>query len=72
MSAKHALSPAEAATICRCLDDQHIPVQVTVDDAETVHLWPQRQVTTAEEVTALAAVLSETDARVAWHEAVKL
>ena len=68
MSARHALSGAEAATICRSLERQHIPVRVAVDEAETVHIWAQRPVTTREEVTALAAVLAKTDSRVAWHK----
>jgi hypothetical protein len=67
MTAVHALSGAEAAAITHRLDGQHIPVRIAVDEAETVHLYPQRQVTTREEVTALAAVLSWTDAPAAWR-----
>lgn len=70
MTARHALSGAEAATICRRLERQHIPVLVAVDDAATVHLWPQRKVKTAEEVTALTAFIDVTDSRIAWHAAV--
>jgi hypothetical protein len=70
VSAVHALSGAEATAICRLLECQCIPVRIAVDEAQTVHIWARRTVTTREEVTALAAVIAWTDARVAWHGAV--
>lgn len=70
MSARHALSGAEAATICRQLERRDIPVLVAVDEAQVVHLYPQRPVDTREEVAVLGAFLAVTDARLAWHGAV--
>lgn len=69
VAAVHALSDAEVTAICEQLAAQHIPVSVNVD-AEVVHLWPQRSVSTVEEVTVLRAVCAKTDSRIAWHEAV--
>lgn len=63
----HALSGSEAATICRDLERQHIPVLADVDEADVVHLWPQRAVSTLEEVTTLAAFIGRTDSPVRWH-----
>jgi hypothetical protein len=61
----HPLSRAEAAAIRDRLHDGGIDVTVTVD-GPTAHLWPQRPMSTYDEVTALAAFLAATDG-VAWH-----
>lgn len=64
----HHITPADASAICAGLDRRGIPVVVSVK-AGVVDVWPQRPVTTVEEVTVLGAVISQTDCPVKWHEA---
>lgn len=55
-----------AADITATLADRRIPVRAAIDD-HAVHVWPQRPVTTAEEVAALRAFSLATDSRLIWH-----
>lgn len=68
----HRLTPAEAATVCAALaaDEQHLPVLAAADARNIVHVWAQRPMTTAEEVTVLRAFAAVSDSRLAWHQAV--
>lgn len=70
VTAVHALTDTEVEAICAGLAGLHLPVRVAVDDAEVVHLWPLEPVTTAGEVTILAAFIGGTDCRISWHGAV--
>lgn len=68
----HRLSPAEAHAICTRLakQDSPIPVLAAMDQRNTVHVWPERPTTTAEEVEVLRSFAAVTDSRLVWHEAV--
>jgi hypothetical protein len=60
-----------ATAVCTVLASvEHIPVRAQVAFDGTLHLWPQRQLATAEEVTTLRAFTAVTDVRLRLHEAV--
>lgn len=64
----HPLTPwdtAVARTLLALSHDIEVHVEVKGD---VVHLYPQRLVTTAEEVTVLRTFIEFTDQRVAWHD----
>jgi hypothetical protein len=63
------LSALEANAIGVALNERRIPVAVSVDAHRSVHLWPWRTLTTADEVTALRAFTDRTDARLLLHAA---
>lgn len=66
------IGPAEARAVCRVLGGvEHILVVADVQyGGEVVHIWPQGQMSTRDEVTALRAFLAVTDAELRWHPAV--
>lgn len=67
----HRIAQPEAATVCRILRSvEHIPLTADVGFDGTVHLRPQRELSTAERVTTLRAFCSVTDARLVVHGAV--
>lgn len=70
----HPLTASEAAAVRTVLwSVEHIPVDVHVDQAGRVNLWPVgREVTTLEEVTALRAFAAVTDSPLRWFPAVQL
>jgi len=67
MTVAHPLSRDEAAAIRDRLHTGGIDVAVTLD-GQVAHLYPQRPMSTYDEVVTLAAFLGVTDG-VAWHEA---
>lgn len=62
----HPLTSADAKRLTCRLALQDVPVTVRVDGPGVVVLWPAVELTTAQEVRALRAVLPETDAPVRW------
>lgn len=68
----HRIAQAEAAAVCNVLRAvEHIPLTADVAFDGTVHIRPQRELSTADEVTALRAFAAVTDARLIWHGAVE-
>lgn len=60
-----------ATVVCIVLRGvEHLPVTADVAFDGTVHLRATRPMTTLEEVTALRAFMSVTDAPLRWHPAV--
>ncbi len=56
------------ATDVEAMLAQRLGVMVRpVLDGRTVHLWPERRLTTAEEVRVLRAFAAVTDSPLAWH-----
>ncbi len=67
----HRIAQPEASTVCRILRSvEHIPLTADVGFDGTVHLRPQRELTTPERVVALRAFCAVTDARLVVHGAV--
>ena len=63
----HRIDQHEAATVCQVLRSvEHIPLSADVEFDGTVHLRPQRDLSTPEQVTAYRAFQAVTDARVLW------
>jgi hypothetical protein len=60
------LTADQAADITAALADRHIPIRAAIDGG-AVHVWPQRPMSTGDEVTALGAFIAATDARLHWH-----
>lgn len=67
---RRELDDNEQQRIAIALAEQGIRVAPVVDVFHVLHLWALAPVTTAQEVTALAAFHAKTDARLAWHGAV--
>lgn len=66
------IDPTRANAIGVALNQQHIPVAVSVDATRhVVHLWPWTPLTTEQEVAAMRAFFDVTDYRVNCHPAVK-
>lgn len=63
------LSAVEANSIGVELNQQRIPVAVSVSAGHVIHLWPWIRVDTVDEVRALRAFADRTDARLVWHKA---
>lgn len=59
-----------ATAVCTVLRSAHIPVLADVAFDGSLHLRPQRVLSTAEEVTTLCAFCSCTDVRITLHEPV--
>lgn len=59
-----------AFCLVSALADQGVPLRVVEDGRKIVHLHALAPTTTADEVRAIRAFSSITDARIAWHEAV--
>jgi hypothetical protein len=59
-----------ATAVCTVLRSAHIPVTADVAFDGSLHLRPQRELSTAEEVTTLRAFAALTDVRLTWHAAV--
>lgn len=57
-----------ATAVCTVLRAAHIPVTAAVAFDGSLHLRPQRELTTAEEVAALRAFAAVTDVRLRIHE----
>ncbi|MCW2768505.1 MAG: hypothetical protein JWO11_4464 [Nocardioides sp.] len=68
----HQLTADEAHAICAVLNAlEHIPVGALVAERGEVHVWPVgRELTLLEEVSAVRAFCSVTDARVRWYPVV--
>lgn len=64
----HQLTAPEAHAICAVLHAvEHINVEAHVAERGVVYVWPVgRELSTAEEVSALRAFNAVTDARVRW------
>lgn len=61
------LSHTDAAVITGVLHRAGIPVLVSVDAEGFVRLWPERALSTLEEVQAFKAITDVTDSRIAWR-----
>jgi len=67
----HRCAQVEATTVCTVLRAvEHIPLTADVDDNGSVHVRPQRELTTREHVTVLRAFGAVTDVQLVWHAAV--
>lgn len=63
----HEITDAEAHQVTTALAAQGIRVEPVIGVDHTLNLWAKTALTTAQEVTAIAAFKALTDARVDWH-----
>jgi hypothetical protein len=64
------ITAVKANAVAVALNEQHIPVAVTVDETlHVVHLWPWVALTTEQQVTALRAFIAVTDYHITPHPA---
>jgi hypothetical protein len=64
------LSDDDSNSITAALAEQGIRVAPSMDAFLVVHLWALTELTTAQEVAALAMFAAATDCRLAWHRMV--
>lgn len=69
MAVVHALEDAELAAICADLAELGLPVGAAQDVDHVVHIYPHRDFTVLEEITALRPFVLATDAPKQWHGA---
>lgn len=67
---QHELTDADTIAISGELRPLGIDVEPAADIHGVVHLWALVELTTEQEVRALAAFTARTDARLCWHPAV--
>jgi hypothetical protein len=65
----HQITDTELHRITVGLAERGIRIAPSVDVYRVVHLWAQQPTTTVQEVRAIAAFRTVTDARLAWHPA---
>lgn len=63
------LTHREQHRITKQLAKQGIRIEPAIDAFHVLHLWAKEQLSTAQEVSALAAYAACTDARIAFHKA---
>jgi hypothetical protein len=65
----HQLTEPEAHAICAVLAAvEHIPVDALIAESGLVDLWPGRELSVLEEVTALRGFNAVSDSRLLWHQ----
>jgi hypothetical protein len=68
--ARPLTTAAALAVLTELATGRHIRLAYAVDRRHVVHLYPQQQLSTADEVAAIAGFSAVTDARIDWHGAV--